>query len=353
MRSIVLGLFLALASTSIYAQKEPSMSHLPASVQERIREWKGDGQIKTIKTRKQANGSNHYEVLYKERGDEKSVIFAEDGSVISEGDGKGGNGKAKGKEKQKEKSNNKNKNKNKDNKGDKDGETEVKDDDDNRAVTSPSTGQTAPTPPAATTPQRPTAERPVTRPETATTRPPQPASSESVTRPTTTRPAARPETATAPNNSTLPGGVRWTGSQTRYVYWDNLPEPVRTAAKAQEAQHGSVNTRALRQQTSGANSMYHIPYERASIAYTPNGSVAIPAANTGGPMRQVNWDSVPEAVRKATETVAAAEGGRNTRSVFSQAERGKTLYHIIFEGKNNVIAFSPDGTRQDPASFWK
>src|SRR5687767_2156348 len=188
MRSIVIAAFLALASTSIYAQKEPSMSHLPASVQERVREWKGDGQIKSIKTHKQANGSNHYEVLYKERGDEKSVIFAEDGSVVSEADGKGGKGKAKGKEKQKEKSNNKNKNKNKDNKGDND--AEEKDDDDNRAVTSPTT----PTPPPTTTPQRPTAERQVTRPETTTTRPPQPASNETVTRPTTTsRPADRPE----------------------------------------------------------------------------------------------------------------------------------------------------------------
>src|SRR5215213_10477403 len=108
MRSIVLGLFLAVASTSLYAQKAPSISHLPPSVQESIRERKADSQIKSIKTNKQANGSNHYEVLYKDRSEEKSVIFAEDGSVVSEADGKAG-GKGKGKEKQKEKNKGKNK----------------------------------------------------------------------------------------------------------------------------------------------------------------------------------------------------------------------------------------------------
>jgi hypothetical protein len=318
MRITIAVFLVALICAPIHADEEPSISHLPAAVQDRIREWKGEGEVKAIKTRKQADGSNHYEVNYKERGDEKYVIFAEDGLVISEGGGgKGGKGKDKEK-KDKE---------NKGNKRDKDEEKREKDDDDN--------GTVSPTP-------RPRGNIPSDQPNT-TTRPNAPR-----TRPNTTDPVARPNTTSRPS-----GDVRWGGGQTKYVYWDNLPEPVRTAAKAQEAQHGSVNTRALRMTTSGANSIYHIPYERASMAFTPTGAVAVTAANAGGPMRQVSWDAVPEAVRKATETVAATEGGRNTRTVFSQSERGKTLYHVLFEGKNSVVAFSTDGARQDPVSYWR
>ena len=319
MRITIAVFFVALICAPIHADEEPSISHLPAAVQDRIREWKGEGEVKSIKTRKQAAGSNQYEVEYKERGDEKYVIFAEDGSVISEGGGeKGGKGKGKDKEKEKEKD----KNKGKDNKEDK-RDKEEKDDDDNAPVTSsPPNRGTVPAnrPPTTTRPNRPVPNEPVTRPNTST-------------RPT--------------------GNIRWGGGQTKYVYWDNVPEPVRTAAKAQEAQHGSMNTRALRMHTSGANTMYHIPYERASMAFTPTGAVAVTAANAGGPMRQVNWDAVPEAVRKGTETVAATEGGRNTRTVFSQSDGGKTLYHVLFEGKNSVVAFSTDGARQDPLNYWR
>ncbi|MGZ8899683.1 MAG: hypothetical protein ACXW3Z_06275 [Limisphaerales bacterium] len=294
---------------STFADKEPSISHLPVPVQDRIKERKGAGEVKRVRTSKQPDGSNHYEIEYKERGAEESVTFAEDGSVITESSGKGkGKGRAKDKDKEKGK---------KDNKSDK--RDKGDDDDDNATVSSPTSpvrGTPPPTPPTTTRPN--TTERPVTRP--------------------TTRPSSP---------------VRWGAGQTRYIYWDNIPEAVRTAALAQQPQYGTVNVKALRVQTSGANTVYHVPYARASVSFSPNGTISIPAANSGGAMQQVGWDSVSEPVRAAAAKLSQSEGDVNSESVFRQSERGKTLYHIILEGKQNVFSFSPDGQTQNPATYWR
>src|SRR5688500_6160525 len=76
---------------------EPSISNLPAAVQERIKERKGQGEVKKINTKRQADGRNVYEIEYKQGGDERTVVLAQDGSVISETPGKAeGKGKGKG-----------------------------------------------------------------------------------------------------------------------------------------------------------------------------------------------------------------------------------------------------------------
>src|SRR5687768_8982518 len=98
----VVGVFSAVVALSaVCAAAEPSISNLPAAVQERIKERKGEGEVKKINTRRQADGRNVYEVQYKEGGDEKMVVLGADGSVISESDGKEGKGKGKGQDKEK------------------------------------------------------------------------------------------------------------------------------------------------------------------------------------------------------------------------------------------------------------
>ena len=98
--SVVAVFSVVVAWSAVCAAAEPSISNLPAAVQERIRERKGQGEVKKIKTRRQADGRNVYEIEYKEGGDEKMVVLGQDGSVISE-TGKEGKGKGKGQDKEK------------------------------------------------------------------------------------------------------------------------------------------------------------------------------------------------------------------------------------------------------------
>lgn len=73
---------------SVVADEKPDTSYLPPEVQRRIQEWKGEGDLKKVRTRKTADGVTVYEVDYKERGDEKTILISEDGRVISETEGK-------------------------------------------------------------------------------------------------------------------------------------------------------------------------------------------------------------------------------------------------------------------------
>ena len=91
-----------------FADAKPSIAHLPAAVQQTIRENTGNGELKKVKTKRGDDGTV-YEIEYKERGDEKELVIGSDGRVLSERDGKGGKGKnkdkgddkkAKGKDKQ-------------------------------------------------------------------------------------------------------------------------------------------------------------------------------------------------------------------------------------------------------------
>lgn len=103
---IMVTLLSVLASTFVLLADEPiDISYLPASVQATIKQWKGEGEVKKVKTRK-LDGRVVYEVDYKERGDEKRILIGEDGFVIGDeeyiGGGKGkGNDKSKGKGKAK------------------------------------------------------------------------------------------------------------------------------------------------------------------------------------------------------------------------------------------------------------
>lgn len=304
MRIVIL--LLALATVlPLRADEEPSISNLPAVVQDRIREWKGQGEVKRVRTRTQPDGSNHYEIEYKDRGDEKSVTFAADGSVISES---GGKGKGKGKDKDKDKK------KDKDNKADKrdkddDGE---KDDDDNRAITAPTPRTQSPPP----------TTRPANRP------------------PLTRRPVS------TPNIDRQPGHVR-------YLYFETIPEPVRNAAVAQQGQHGEINRKVLFVQKKPSGTLYHVTYQRAALIFAESGQIVVPAANTGGPARETKWDDLPAPVRDAV--VAATKVERSdAKSAFItvQSNAGKTLYHVQFEN-DNVLSFSPDGKRHDPATYWR
>ena len=72
--SVVAVFSVVVAWSAVCAAAEPSISNLPAAVQERIRERKGQGEVKKINTRRQADGRNVYEIEYKEGGDEKMVV---------------------------------------------------------------------------------------------------------------------------------------------------------------------------------------------------------------------------------------------------------------------------------------
>ena len=82
---LLMGLSVGLADPPV------DTSYLPPAVQRTIREYQGEGDLKKVKTKRE-NGRTYYEVEYKERGDEKELVVAEDGTVLSE------KGKREGKE---------------------------------------------------------------------------------------------------------------------------------------------------------------------------------------------------------------------------------------------------------------
>lgn len=328
-RAGVLALCGVLLVYPIHADKEPDMSRLPTAVQQRIKEWKGEGELKKIKTRKQRDGSLVYEVEFKDRGDQTVAIFAEDGTLISETDHKG-KGKAKGKDKKKE------------NRSEKQGTSgsanesvmEKRDSSEQRRTPDVPDAQT----PSPTSSRN--QERPVTRPGTS----PSSGSKQGTvtTSPGRTNTVAKPATPAArPMIDRLPG-------ETRYIYWDNMPEPVRRMGLAQQAELGAVNAKLLRIQKKAGKSIYHIPYEKGSVSIDERGIVIAPATHHGGPMNLVPWDDLPEAVKKA----ALSAGSVNANTVTYQTSKSRTLYHILFE-KENVISYSQDGNMQDPASYWR
>jgi hypothetical protein len=345
MRLSTLALCSALLSGTAFADKQPDTSHLPAAVQQRIKEYNAEGDLKKIKTRKQKDGSTVYEVEYKERGNTEMLVLAEDGSVISESSGKGkSNAKGKGKKQD---------NKGKGKKGEREeqrGDDAEKDDDDLKktapvpaksrpVATQPSSPETAPVPPMTSpTPSKPadsTASTPTTSPSGSAP----------------SRPVARPTT--RPTSPTVrPVAVDRLIGETRYIYWDNIPAAVRTAALAQQAQQGPANVKLLRVQKKGGKSIYHIPFEKASVSFAEDGSIAVPANANGGPMRTANWDDLPEPVRKSALAAQSVNGDANARVISYQSNGGKSLYHILF-AKEMVQSYSQDGKVQDPATYWK
>ena len=85
-----------------------------------------------------------------------------------------------------------------------------------------------------------------------------------------------------------------------------MPEAVRTAANAQQAQHGPINAKALFVQKKASSILYHVSYQRSSLIFTPDGKVSVAATNTGGPAREVKWDDLPSVIRNAA--IAAKPG---------------------------------------------
>lgn len=326
MKIAIIPLCAGLFCGSAFADKEPSTSHLPAAVQNGIKESKGKGQIKKVTTRKQADGKTVYEIEYKERGEEKFVVFAEDGSVLSESAGKGA---GKGRDKEKKEKNKKN---NKSSKGEHEesDEKEEKEVENTRAVSRPASERPAATPPTPATPAQ--------TPPVPTT----PA-------PTSTRPVVRPST--SGNNQPAPTVNRQLG-ETRYLYWDSIPEAVRSAALAQQSQHGTINTKALRVQKVTGRTVYHVPYEKQSVSFADNGSVFSSAQQGGGPLRPTKWDDLPEPTRKAALAAQRTSGNVKLDVIFAQGNGGKTLYHVLF-GNDVVYAYSTSGRVEDPATFWR
>ena len=104
MKSALLALAFTLSAAVAMADPPVDTSNLPPAVQRTIKEWKGQGEVKKVKTVRM-DGQVAYEVEYKEGGDEKQILIGQDGSVI--GDEKSqGKGKAKGKGKGKAKGQN-------------------------------------------------------------------------------------------------------------------------------------------------------------------------------------------------------------------------------------------------------
>lgn len=100
----VICLSLMLSTAGLLADPPVDTSGLPSPVQRTIDQSIGKGgKVQRVFTRR-VDGQVVYEVEYKERGDEKMMVIAQDGVVVSqENNGKGkGKGKAKGKDKGKD-----------------------------------------------------------------------------------------------------------------------------------------------------------------------------------------------------------------------------------------------------------
>ena len=281
----VLAIFSVLLCSPLRADKQPDVSGLPAPVQQRINEWKGEGEVKKIKTRKQRDGAVVYEVEYKERGNSEILVVASDGTVISETAGKGKSHlRGKGKDKKD------NKSKADKNKG---GKPDDSTGDDN---TNPEKQSTEPQ----KADQPSTRPAPAPAPRTAEPRVVRPATSRTADKPTetiTTTPA-RTNTVARPGSPTVRPLDRRPG-ETRYIYWDNMPEAVRRMGLAQQAELGSVNAKLLRVQKKAGTTIYHIPYEKGSVSIDESGMVVANVNEHGGPMMLIKWDDMTEAVKKA------------------------------------------------------
>lgn len=99
----VICLSLMLSTAGLLAAPPVDTSGLPSPVQRTIDQSVGKGgKVEKVVTRR-VDGQVVYEVEYKERGDQKTMVIAQDGVVLSEeNNGKGkGKGKAKGKDKEK------------------------------------------------------------------------------------------------------------------------------------------------------------------------------------------------------------------------------------------------------------
>ena len=374
MRLSTLALCSALLSGTTFAQKQPETSHLPAAVQQRIKEYHAEGDLKKIKTRKQKDGSTVYEVEYKERGNTEMLVLAEDGSVISESSGKGkSNAKGKGQAKKQD-----NKGKGKGNKGERDDEArdEAEEESEDLKKKAPVAAKsrpvgtqpvTAPLPPTTAPGSSKSADATANVPPTPTTSTPPVATSPGASTPSETiptaskpaRPVLRPTNPRTTNLTTRPTSpaVRPVAidrllGETRYVSLDKLPQAVRTAALAQQAQQGQVNARLLRAQKKGSKTIYHVPFNKGTVSFNDDGSVAVPAAENGGPVRTTRWDDLPEAVRKSATAAQAENGEPNQKMVTYQSSGGKSLYHIS-DAKEMVHSYSQDGKVQDPATYWK
>lgn len=104
----VLSLHMALADPPV------DISNLPAPVQQTINEWKGQGEVKKVRTLRE-DGSVRYLVDYKEGGDERQILITPNGSVVNESEAVGeSRGKSKGKGKGKAKGHDKDRDKDKD-----------------------------------------------------------------------------------------------------------------------------------------------------------------------------------------------------------------------------------------------
>lgn len=136
--------------------------------------------------------------------------------------------------------------------------------------------------------------------------------------------------------------------ETRYVYWDKMPEAVRRMGLAQQADLGAVNPKLLRVQKKPTVTIYHIPYEKGSIAINELGIVVIPADKHGGPISLMKWDDLPSAVKNA----ATSAGEVNVNAVTFQTQASRTLFHILYADET-VLSYSKDGRNHDPATFWR
>lgn len=104
MKVFILVLTSALFTVSALADPPVDISSLPAAVQQTINNSKGQGDVKKVKTTR-VDGQIAYEVEYKEKGNDKQMLIAQDGTIIGDQKGQGyakgkGKGKAKGHNKQ-------------------------------------------------------------------------------------------------------------------------------------------------------------------------------------------------------------------------------------------------------------
>jgi hypothetical protein len=317
----------AILVSPVFAAKPSQISNLPPAVQQRIKNYNAEGELKKITPRKQKDGTTVYEVEFKERGNTEQLVIAPDGTILSETAGKG-KSQALGQANRKQQDKNSKDSRDRDDGSDNKSTSERK--------------RSEPNAQATTTPSSPP-----NTPQARVIRPDSPSGAETAAGTVTTS-SVRIDTSVRPGDKAPRPALDRRPGETRYIYWDSLPEPVRRMGLAQQAELGTVNARLLRVQKKTGKTLYHIPYEKGTISIDEGGIVISNATEHGGPMMLIKWDDLPEPVKKN----ALAAGEVNANTVTYQTKDSRTLYHVLY-AKETVNSYSQDGNLQDPATYWR
>jgi hypothetical protein len=238
MKTMIVCSMAALCLCVSAAEKKKDLKNLPPAVQQAIDRATGQGPIESVEKITEA-GKTAYEVDFKQRGIEKQLVVAEDGTVLREevfGRGKG--------------------KKDKDNKK---GKGDKRQQGDNEQTPGVESRRDTPSAPAAL---------PVPAPGRASTPAPTTAPAP-VPVPTPAPPKSTPEVTTRPAPAPAPVPV-YVPPAVVHVAWDKMPDKVQ---KALSQQKGLGSMREVKMETRHGKTLYHGYFEKGIVSYNPEGEI--------------------------------------------------------------------------------